>query len=131
MAVSACGNVALRVNDVCIEIKNALLVPKLRNNLLSVSQIIANGNSVIFNANACNVYNNDLIVTANASNGTYKIENQNAACMQATAIDELMTWHRRLGHLNYDDLCKMKNGVAHGISFAENGTGIRGCEVCM
>lgn len=51
--------------------------------------------------------------------------------MQATSADELMTWHRRLGHMNYADLCKMKNGIVHGISFAENGIGIRNCEVCM
>lgn len=73
MAVSACGSIELRIGDECIEVRNVLLVPKLKNNLLSVSQIVANGNSVVFNADGCNVYNgsNEFVVSANASNGTY------------------------------------------------------------
>lgn len=133
MAVSACGSVALRVDSGNIEIKNVLCVPELTNNLLSVAQIVENGNTVVFDRNGCSVYNeeDDLIVQAKVSNGVYKLENQNVSCMQATATDELMTWHRRLGHINYADLRKMKNGIVDGISFAESSSGIADCEVCM
>lgn len=51
--------------------------------------------------------------------------------MRATATDELMTWYRRLGHINYADLRKMKNGIVDKISFAESSSDIPDCEVCM
>lgn len=115
------GDVQISTNyDYDIMVKNVLCVPSLTTNLLSVSELIKNGNKVVFEANKCYIRNkkNDLVATAMSTNGVYKLNIKVADCMlTASTIASAELWHRRLAHINSSDLNKMKNGIVDGLSF--------------
>lgn len=108
-----------------ITVMNVLCVPSLTTNLLSVSELIKNGNSVNFETNHCYIRNmkNEIVATAELTNGVYKLKlNVAADCLLASspaASAEL--WHRRLAHLNICDLNKIKNRIVDGMSYVTAG----------
>jgi len=70
----------------CISI--VLLVKDLEHNLLSISQLCDNGNSVIFDKDRCTVYQSDetKMFVASTCNNIYKIDmdelsSQNVSCL--------------------------------------------------
>lgn len=105
-----------------IPVKNVLCIPNLTTNLLSVSQLIQNGNSVNFEKDVCYIRNrqNKLVGKAELVNGVYRlcIKSEKLFVGSATAATSEM-WHRRLGHINSNDLNTMKNGVVEGISYPD------------
>lgn len=124
------------VNDreFTIDVNNVLCIPKLTTNLLSVSRIIASGNRVIFNQTGSMIYNsqNECIGEANLENGVYRLNVVKSEKLLAAAIKtSCATWHRRLGHINANDLNKLKNGAVEGVSFDEKcDTSKSSCVVC-
>lgn len=95
-------------------------MPRLTTNLLSVSELIKNGNSVIFESSHCYIRNknNVLVATAVSTNGVYKLQAKGADCLLVTqTVASAEMWHRRLAHINSNDLNKMKNGIVNGLSF--------------
>lgn len=60
----------------------------------------------------------------------YKLNCDTVNCLLTKSTASMETWHRRLGHINYNDLNKMKNGIVDGISFKENTDAIGSCEIC-
>lgn len=106
-----------------IRVKNVLYIPNLTTNLLSVSQLIANGNTVSFEKNCCNIRDkhNKLIGVASLKNGVYKLNTVKSVGLAASAVNtsEARLWHRRLGHINSSDLEKMKNGAVEGVSYKD------------
>lgn len=126
MKVESCGTVKLYadINGTPnpIEVRDVLCVPNLTANLLSVSQLTKNNNYVDFNANGCNIKNKfgKLMATANLVDGLYRLNG--ARCKSYVAVsksEKIETWHRRLGHININDLLKMKKGTVNGVSFNE------------
>lgn len=103
-------------------IKNAMCVPNLTTNLLSVSQLIENGNEVTFVKNGCKIFNSEktLVAVADLVNNVYKLRvKENMKCLWASspkASSEV--WHRRFGHINYKDLCRMEAGIVDGMTFS-------------
>lgn len=87
--VKGVGNLTVCVNEREVDFNGVLCVPGLSANLLSVAQMVQNDNEVVFNKKGCHIYNQD--------NG--------------------MSWHRKLGHINFGSMCKMKNGLVNGIEF--------------
>lgn len=138
--VAGCGDVRITtvVEDELhnIKIQNALYVPDITTNLLSVSQLIKNGNKVIFKKQCCKIYNqNDkLVAIANLIDGVYKLnisQAESGSCLVASKACRAETWHRRFGHLNSADLQKMKNGAVDGLNCPENiDIGMYNCETC-
>lgn len=65
--------------------------------------------------------------------GVYRFRVDDAKCLLTTSGngDNAMTWHRCLGHINYNDLCKMRNGLVDGIKFTNADEDIKQCEACM
>lgn len=115
------GNIDIKTEvngkKIDVVIKNALCVPNLTTNLLSVSQLIKKGNRVIFSQRDCQIYNStgELIATADLEESVYKlniVKSENNKCFLASAS----TWHRRLGHVNYADLKKLNDGAVQGIT---------------
>lgn len=105
-----------------IIVENVLCVPTLTTNLLSVSELIKNGNKVVFEANQCYIRNkkNELVATAASTNGVYKLNIKVADCMLAApAVASAELWHRRLAHINSNDLNKMKNGIVDGLFYPD------------
>lgn len=105
-----------------ITLKDVLCVPDLTTNLISISQLIKNGNSVEFKDNCCCVYNlkKELVAIAIQEDGVYKLRLDKQQCLftsAATLSD--VTWHRRMGHINVNDLNKMRDGAVTGISYSD------------
>lgn len=94
-----------------VPIKGILCIPDLTTNLLSVSQLMKNGNKVVFAENGCSVYNKigNLVAVADVVNGVYKVRTSNYALAVSTVSGN--TWHRRLGHVNSNYLNKMSEAV--------------------
>lgn len=117
-----------------ITLKDVLCVPNLATNLISISQLIKNGNKVQFKENCCYVYNreNSLVAVANQEDGVYKLVIEHIQCLftsSPTVSSEV--WHRRLGHLNLNDQKKMRDGAVTGISYTDKSVISKGtCTVC-
>lgn len=118
-----------------VTIRNVLCVPQLTTNLLSVSQLIKNGNSVQFSTNGCRIYNrqSELIAVADLVDNVYKLNSETTdhCLLAAPAMATANTWHRRLGHINFKDLIKMKNGAVDGLACKdEKMSDNKKCVVC-
>lgn len=131
-------NIITVVNGVeyAITVSDVLCIPNLTTNLLSVSQLIKTGNSVVFKENTCHIYNRQKVLVGKAElvEGVYRLytkESDSEQLIAATAIVSSNTWHRRLGHLNSTSLRKMKNGAAEGVSYTDTANIDKSkCTVC-
>lgn len=133
MSVSGLGKVSWSIDDREIDVNDVLCVPELTVNLLSVAQMVKSGNKVIFDQNGCSIIgaNEECIVKVQPVGGVYKFNVKTSDCMLTSATsNNAATWHRRLGHLNYADLCRMKNGIVDGIKFNDGADEIKNCVVC-
>lgn len=116
-----------------VTVKNVLCVPTLATNLLSVSELIKNGNSVVFEPDRCLIRNSlgDIVAEAELVNNAYKLTVQNEACLLSSPTTDGETWHRRLGHLNSTDMNKMKQGLVSGMNYPDKFvTSKTSCQVC-
>lgn len=132
MKVSGFGKATIKTSNNEIAIKKVLHVPELAVNLLSVSKIVEGENEVLFNKHGCFIYDGDgnLLLKCKETNGIYKVNTNRNVCMLAKKTDNAMLWHRRLGHINFQSLKKMRDEAVHGIEFADDDTFIKRCEVC-
>lgn len=77
--VKCSGNVQIiTCTDKCnydVTLLEVKCVPSLTTNLLSVSQLIKNGNKVNFRVGGCDIYNNEgvLVAVATLINGVYRL----------------------------------------------------------
>ena len=86
-----------------------MLVENLKPNLLSVSQTCDQGNIFIFDSKKCEIrkkISGKLIGTfVRTSSNVYILENEEQSYM--SQIYESMLWHRRMGHLNFENIVKI------------------------
>lgn len=106
--------------DQCpIQVRNVLLIPELSANLLSVSQLTKNGCRVEFTDVGCNIYNANKVIIANAKlyNNMYKLNTVtgNAYVVNSENQTDIITWHKRMGHLNLADVKRLES-CAEGIT---------------
>lgn len=109
------GGEAVTINDV-------LHVPELSVNLLSVAQMVDKGFTLIFNADGCRILDssNNLFGTGRRENKLFVLNTMKCYGLSAASInDNESLWHRRMGHLNKQDLAKLKNAVS-GINFVSS-----------
>ena len=122
--VKCMGNVSIQtkvknqLHDIVIH--KVLCVPELTTNLLSVSQLIKNGNSVCFQKNGCEIYNKNqvLIAIADLVDNVYRL-NVHKLNAETCNLVTANIWHRRLGHINFADLKKMSSGVVNGMDCSQ------------
>lgn len=80
--------------------------------------IIKNGN-LYFNGHGCNIFNSNhkLVGTAKICNNMYKVNIETMDMYQFALLSVVSgsIWHRRMGHLNKKDLCKMRDGAVEGM----------------
>lgn len=117
-----------------VKLKNALCVPGLRNNLLSVSSATDNGFTVTFEKDRALVKrrNGSVVLTATKRNKLYVVNEKedHAAFVTQNENTDLRKWHQRYGHLNINDLKAMINkDMVLGIKCATKSNDIN-CEVC-
>jgi hypothetical protein len=92
--------------------QDVLLVDGLKHNLLSVSQMCDRGCEVLFTSKDCKIksVNSGQVVAKGirTENNVYVLKENREEC-HLRKHDESWLWHRRLGHLNFDHLIKLKN----------------------
>jgi transposase InsO family protein len=92
--------------------QDVLLVYGLKHNLLSVSQVCDRGCEVVFTSKDCKIksVNSGQVVAKGirTENNVYVLKEYREEC-HLRKNDESWLWHRRLGHLNFDHLMKLKN----------------------
>ncbi|KAJ6642522.1 Thymus-specific serine protease [Pseudolycoriella hygida] len=123
LKVKAAGVVEVNVSIDGVEneisIRNVLHVPDLSSNLLSISQLCQKGHTVIFRNEGCQIFDAGMNLTATGRhvNNMFLLNVSNNCCLFTADVSEMLLWHRRLGHLNRNDLCKLKC-IADGIDFS-------------
>lgn len=139
LKINCVGDVRLCVsNDKNIEnvlVKNVQYIPNLCANLLSVSQMVKNGNSLVFDESECKIYNSkkDLVAKATMCNNMYKL-NRASQSMSLAVSDKSnnskeFLWHRRLGHAGAEKLRQLNNSVTNGVDFPSVNFNL--CEICL
>jgi hypothetical protein len=92
--------------------QDVLLVDGLKHNLLSVSQMCDKGCEVFFTSKDWKIKSiNSRQVVAQGirtENNVYVLKEDREEC-HLRKHDERWLWHRRLGHINFDHLIKLKN----------------------
>lgn len=135
------GNLDIFVNngqkDNHITIENALHVPNLKNNLMSVSKITDKNFKVVFDKKCAKVIDtrgavssiadrvNDLYYIRESENNNFNAKTVN----KSEKITKIQLWHNRLGHLNERDLKRMQNRNSFGINFKNEH--LPTCEICV
>jgi hypothetical protein len=108
------GTGVIKVND-CFTLNDAALVDRLGYNLLSVSQLCDADLSVLFHKSDSHVLDSSGMHVC----GISRIENifqadfssaqSSLRWLISQSSSELWKWHRRLGHLNFDLLCRLSD----------------------
>lgn len=104
-----------------IIIQNVLYVPGLQFNLLSVSKLEIKGYKILFDKGKGIIFKNNVVV-AEATRNHRVYELTLTHCLHAT-IDcmvacDLELWHRRLGHVGYNNIKKM-TGMVEGLKIKD------------
>ncbi|XP_012842820.1 PREDICTED: uncharacterized protein LOC105963014, partial [Erythranthe guttata] len=93
------------------KLKNVLLVEGLTSNLISISQLCDQDLEVRFNKFACRVLDKDencVIQGTRSSDNCYILVSAGMNCFNSLS-DSTVLWHKRLGHLNFDNLVKISS----------------------
>ncbi|GJR39023.1 ribonuclease H-like domain-containing protein [Tanacetum coccineum] len=105
-----------------LDFEDVYFVKQLQFNLFSVSQMCDKKNSVLFTNTECFVLSPDfklanesqVLLKVPKKNNMYSVDMRNIipkeslTCLVAkVTLDELMLWHRRLGHINFKNINKL------------------------
>jgi hypothetical protein len=110
------GKGTVRIGNKNEKEENVLLVEYMKHNLLSVSQMCYQGHKVTFNSQKCDIRkegSGKLVATAaRTSSNIYVLsEIGNEKCCLGKK-DESWLWHRRMGHMHFDNLVKISKREA-------------------
>ena len=143
--VKTIGMGSIVVEAVCkgrsrkITIKDALHVPMLQANLLSVSKLISSGSKVQFNKDGCIVRapHGEVIAMAPRQGNLYQMDFTKVYAVDATNLAQASTnrgplelWHRRLGHLNVTSVHALEKMVS-GMNLGPRPSSSLICEGCI
>ena len=127
-------------NGGVILLKNALYVPGIKKNLISVPLIAKAGLHVHFVDDKCKVHdlsNGDTIVMSGTlCNGLYRLDTykgvaSNALVAHTSSLTEMELWHARFGHLNFNSLLYLqKKDMVIGLPTLES-IEKHACEGCI
>jgi hypothetical protein len=96
--------------------QDVLLVENLKHNLLSVSQVCDRGCEVFLTSKDYKIKSVDsgqLVAKGiRTKNNVYILKEEEEEECNLIKYDEIWLWHRRLGHLNFDHIIKLKNNGA-------------------
>jgi hypothetical protein len=106
----------IKVND-CFTLNDVALVDRLRCNLLHVSQLCDANLSVLFCKSGSHVLDSfgkrvcDISRIENVFQDEFSSAQPSLRCLISQYSSELWKWHRRLGHLRFDLLCRLSGLV--------------------
>lgn len=132
LKVKCAGDLNVCVNGNEITIYDVLCVPELAANLLSISRITKSGNRVCFVDDGCEIYNHNdrFLCKAKLEDGVYKLPmDVKFVLLSKQAKIDLITWHRRLGHVNFIDLKRILRSA--NIEFEDRNMDNFVCESCV
>lgn len=113
MSVVAKGSIRVQVEGITQVISNVYYVPKLRNNLLSMRQLLEKGLAILIQDRTCKVYHprRGVVMQTSMSGNKmfYVLASQlkkSSMCLQTEEVveKEVHMCHCRFGHLDYDEL---------------------------
>ncbi|KAL3529034.1 hypothetical protein ACH5RR_008356 [Cinchona calisaya] len=111
LQITHIGNTTIlpRYNSHQVELQHVYHVPGMKKNLLSVSQLIASGNFVLFGANDVEVYQNEKItgtpiMQEKRLETVYVMSTQEAYVDKARKNETTNLWHAKLRHVSYHKL---------------------------
>ncbi|KAM1381427.1 hypothetical protein ACFX2I_023028 [Malus domestica] len=123
-----------------LELKNCLYFPSCIKNLISISKLLRDGHSVLFDKMSCTLYLNGRIIShGNMIEGLFHLEtNSGMHCIAGgntskpkrarEEVNQEKMWHLKLGHVNLDKIHKMsKDGYIRPLGNDQMGT----CECCL
>ncbi|KAM1100035.1 hypothetical protein ACFX2B_006478 [Malus domestica] len=123
-----------------LELKNCLYFPSCIKNLISISKLLRDGHSVLFDKMSCTLYLNGRIIShGNMIEGLFHLEtNSGMHCIASRntskpkrareEVNQEKMWHLKLGHVNLEKIHKMsKDGCIHPLGNDRMGT----CECCL
>jgi len=116
-----------------IRLENALHVPDLRTNLLSVAKITDKGYEIVFDVNQASVRDceGNVKLIAERQGDLYILNSRQANAAMQTRQSDIEIWHKRLGHLNQKDLLVMsRTRAVSGLKIRDNSE-LPTCEVCI
>jgi hypothetical protein len=110
------GEDTIRIGNKNENAQNVLLIEYMKHNLLSVSQMCDQGHKLTFDSKKCEIRkegSGKLVgTTARTSNNIYVLsEIGNEKCCLGKE-DESFLWHRRMGHIHFDNLVKVSKREA-------------------
>ncbi|KAG5863220.1 hypothetical protein JTB14_031925 [Gonioctena quinquepunctata] len=92
------------------------------------------GNEVNFNSEGTHIINaqGKIIATATLQNNLFEIDrpSENAMLTRSDMLGNALLWQKRMGHVNFPNLNKLKNGLVHGMKFHEKIPEGFVCEIC-
>jgi hypothetical protein len=109
------GTSVIKANEY-FTLNDVTLVDRLRYNLLSVSQLCDAELSVLFRKSDSHVLDSsgkrvcDISRIGNVFQADFSSAQSSLRCLILQSSSELWKWHRRLGHLSFDLLCRL-NGL--------------------
>ena len=108
------GIVRLGRKDTMAE--NVLLIEDMKHNLLSVSQMCDQGHTLLFDSKGCKIRkvgSGKLVATtARTPNNIYILDDIEKVRCCLGKEDESWLWHRRMGHIHFDNLVKISKKQA-------------------
>jgi hypothetical protein len=102
----------IKVND-CFTLNDVSLVDRLRYNLLSVSQLFDTHLSVLLCKSDLHVLNSSgkrvcgISCIGNVFQDDFSSAQSSFRCLISQSSSEVWKWHRRLGHLSFNLLCRL------------------------
>jgi hypothetical protein len=109
------GTGIIKVND-CFTLNDVALVDRLRYNMLSISQLCDTDLSVLFRKSDSHILDSSgkrvygISRIRNVFQADFSSAQSSLRCLISQSSSELWKWHRRLGHLSFDFLCRL-NGL--------------------
>jgi hypothetical protein len=115
------GTGIIKVND-CFTLNDVTLVNRLRYNLLSISQLCDADLSVLFHKSDSHVLDFSgkhvcgISYIGNVFQANFSSAQSSLRCLISQSSSKLWKWHRRLGHLSFDLLCRLSGlGLLRGL----------------
>lgn len=91
--------------------KNVLLIENMKHNILSVSQMCDQGHVVTFTSKNCKIRKEGsrklVATTSKTPNNIYMLDEIKRERCYLGRIYESWLWHRRMGHIHFDNLVKI------------------------
>jgi hypothetical protein len=106
------GTTVVKIND-HFTLNDVALVDRLRYNLLSISQLEDVDLHVLFQKSDSQVLDSagnfvcDVSRIGNVFQADFSLVQSSLRCLLSQSSSELWKWHRRLGHLSFDLLCRL------------------------